>query len=207
MAKPKPVNWEIIEEPELYNFVEELISKYHGGDEASIEGVNYVIMWRHNVKQDQDNYILLADVSKSSDKMRELRPHDVVIGINKDAWSILDEDQKRVVIDSQLERIAVCVDKNDDPKEDDRSRHLYRLRRLEVIDDHTMRRRHNMTIHDVQEFVFCKFNIGDAEEGSYVADRLSDEKAEKTEKQEEKEDVIAESDDDVQSQLDDDSDD
>ena len=47
-------------------------------------------------------------------------------------------------------------------------------RRLEVLDDHTMSRRHNMTIHDVQQFVFDKFNTGDAEEGSYVAQQLSD---------------------------------
>lgn len=210
MAKPKPVNWELIEEPELYDFVEELVTKYHGGDEAtSIEGVNYVIMWRHNVKQDADNYILLADVSKSSDKMRELRPHDVVIGINKDAWSILDDQQKKVVIDSQLERIAVCVDKNGDAKEDDRSRNLYRLRRLEVMDDHTMQRRHSMTIHEVQEYVFDKFNTGDAEEGSYVAEQLNpsivsihnDKEIVPTdeydEEQEAKEDAVAEADEDT----------
>ena len=174
MAKPKPVNWQLIEERELYEMTQELITKFHGGKgDHNIEDVNCILMWRHNVKQDQDGYILLADVSKSSDKMRELRPHDVVIGINKDAWSILDEDQKKVVIDSQLERIAICVDKEGEPKEDDQSRFLYRLRRLEVIDDHTMSRRHNMTINDVQQYVFDKFNTGNAEEGSYVAEQLA----------------------------------
>lgn len=172
--KPKPVNWQLIDDPDLYDFTQDLIDKYHGGDK-DINGVNFVIMWRHNVKQDQDGYILLADVSKSSDKMRELRPHDVVIGINKDAWSLLDDAQKAVVIDCQLERIAVCVDKSGEPKEDDRSRNIYRLRRLEVLDDHTMKRRHGITIHDVQEFVFDKFNVGDAEEGSYVAEQLAEE--------------------------------
>lgn len=173
MPKPKPVNWQLIDnDDELYDFVGDLIDKYHGGD-RDLEGLNFVVMWKHNVKQDQDGYIVLADVTKSSDQARELRPHDVVIGINKDAWSVLEVDQRRVVIDCQLERIAVCVDKEGDPKEDDRSRRMYRLRRLEVLDDQTMQRRHSMTIHEVQQFVFDKFNTGDAEDGSYVAEQLA----------------------------------
>lgn len=176
MPKPKPVNWQIIEnDEELYDFVQELIDKYHGGDkDIGGVGINFVLMWKHNVKQDQDDYIVLADVTKSSDQARELRPHDVVIGINKVAWELLDATQRRVVIDSQLERIAVCLDKNDDPREDDRSRNIFRLRRLEVLDDHTMQRRHQMTIHEVQDFIHDKFNTGDAEEGSYVAEQLAE---------------------------------
>jgi len=169
--KPKAVNWELAEEPEIYRLVAGLVKQYHGG-KNSIDNVNYIVMWRHNVKQDQDGFIPLADITKSNDKVRELRPHDVIIGINKDAWSIMDDNQQQVVIDCQLERIAICLDKENNPKEDDRSRDIYRLRRLEVLDDHTMTRRHGITIHDVQEFVYSKFNEGDAEKGSYVADQL-----------------------------------
>lgn len=172
MAKPKPVNWGIIDDPELYNFVNGIIEKFHGG-EKGIEGVNFVLMWRYNVKTDQDGYILLSSVSKSSDQVRELRPHDVIIGINKDAWSILDDAQKRVVIDSQLERIAVCVDKQGEPREDDQSRTIYRLRRTEVLDEPTLKRRHGLTLQEVQEFVYNKFEEAGAEEGSYVANVLS----------------------------------
>ena len=173
MPKPKLVNWQIIEETEFYDRVGDLIQQYHSGDK-SIEGVNFILMWRLNVKMDQDDYVLLTDITRSPDKMRELRPHDVVIGINKDAWSFLDEAQQAVVLDAQLERIAVCLDKEDNPKEDDRSRTVYRLRRPEVLDEATLQRRHGMTMQDVQEFIHDKFSTGDAEEGSYVAEQLID---------------------------------
>lgn len=174
MPKPKPVNWQLIEEQELYDVVAELIEKYHGGKE-SIEQVSYVLMWRHNVKMDQDGYVLLADISKSPDKVRELRPHDVIIGINKDAWSILEPDHKAAVLDAQLERIAICLDKEDNPKEDDRSRPVFRLRRQEVLDENTLLRRHGVTLQEVQEFVYDKFKNAGAEEGSYVAKVMNDE--------------------------------
>jgi hypothetical protein len=176
MTKPKPVNWQIIEEDHLYTFVSELIEQFHGGDkEIGGVGLNFVLMWRHNVKMDQDGYIVLADVTKSSDQNRELRPHDVIIGINKDAWSILTPRQKQVVIDSQLERIAVCLDKDDNPKEDDRGRIIFRLRRIETVDGRVFARRHAETMQEVQECVYSKFKTGGAEEGSYVADQLVDE--------------------------------
>jgi len=173
--KPKPVNWDIIEEDELYDFVAGLVTKYHGGDgDTNLEDVNFVLMWRYNIRQDQDGYIMLTSISKSSDMVRELRPHDIVIGINKEAWGLLSENQRKIVIDCQLERIAVSVDKGSgEPKEDERGRRIFRLRRMEVLDDHTMQRRHGATTSEVREFIFNKFNTGDAEEGSYVAEQLN----------------------------------
>jgi hypothetical protein len=175
MAKPKPVNWQLIENgDELYGFVQDLIDKFHGSDkDIGGVGINFVLMWRHNVKMDADGYVVLADVTKSSDQNRELRPHDVIIGINKDAWSVLDAQQQSVVIDAQLERIAVCLDKDDNPKEDDRSRTVFRLRRIEVMDEPTLDRRHGMTLKQVQEYIHDQFETGGAEEGSHVAEVLS----------------------------------
>jgi len=158
MSKPKPVNWEMIDSSSpdnggLYDLCETLIRQFHSG-EKGIEGVNCFFMWRHNIKPDQDGFVYLADVTKSSDKVRELVPHDFIIGVNKLVWNLLDDKQKSILIDSQLERIAKCVDKDGNPKEDDKARQLYRLRRLEVLDDHTMHRRHAMTLNDVQQFAF-----------------------------------------------------
>ncbi len=168
MSKPKPVNWELIEanNTEIYDLIQGVIHQYHSGQNR-LDDLNYVLMWRHNVKPDQDGYIILAEVSKSSDKMRELRPHDVIIGINKAAWSWLSEVQKRLVVDYQLERIVQCLDKEDQPKEDDRSRLVYRLKRMEVIDDQTMMRRHNMNIYQVQEYILHKLK-GEFTSNSYV---------------------------------------
>lgn len=172
MSKQKPVNWELIEDNDLYTFVQELVEKYHDG-KNSIVGINFVLMWRHNVKIDQDDYLLLADITKSSDKVRELRPHDVIIGINKTAWNLMELHQKEAVIDAQLERIAECLDKEGNQKEDDQGRPLYRLRRPEVIDEQTIQRRHNTTIQAIQEFVIQKIKTAGAESGSYVANALA----------------------------------
>lgn len=178
MAKLKPVNWEFIEkddvlirEQDLYSVVHDLIMQYHITD--NIENVNYILMWRYNIKMDQDDYVLLADISKSPDKYRELRCHDFIIGINKDAWSVLDAQQKLVVLDAQLERIAVCVDKDDNPKEDTSHRTVYRLRRPEVLDEATIKRRHGITLQDVQEYVHDKFKTAGAEKGSYIDKALN----------------------------------
>jgi len=173
MPKPKPVNWKLIDDPCLYDFVQDLIAQYHGGDKG-IDGISFVLMWRYNIKQDPDGFIWLADISKSADKYRELRPHDIIIGINKDAWSILDIRQREVVIDCQLERIVKSVDKSDEPKEDDQSRPIYRLRKPQAVDDAVIIGRHNLVMHEVHEFVFDKFNMGKAEKGSYVADQLKE---------------------------------
>lgn len=190
----KPVNWGLIEYgDELYAFTNGILEKYHGnikeeqGQEQPDENsetsedvqsdkclANIVLMWRYNVKPDQDGYIMLATISKSSDQVRELHPHDFVIGINKDAWSVLDEQQRTVVIDAQLERIAVCLDKEGNPREDDRSRTIYRLKKTQAVDEQILQRRHGMSLHDVQEFVFNKLERAGAEAGSYVDQILSE---------------------------------
>lgn len=176
MTKPKPVNWELIdtnqaEDSALYQFVNDLKTKYHSGTNG-LSDLNFVLMWRHNIRPDQDGYVLLADISKSSDKMRELRPHDVVIGINKVAWQLLSETQRKLIIDMQLERVVVCLDKEDNPKEDDRSRLVYRLKRQEVIDEQIMSRRHNTTLSQVQEYISNRLS-GDFDKGSYVDQALN----------------------------------
>jgi hypothetical protein len=147
-TKPKPVNWDLIESEELYDIVGALIQKYHS---QNLSNINYVLMWRHSIKTDQDGFTLVSSISKSSDQVRELRPHDVVIGINKSVWDRLKDNEKDAIIDYQLERIALCLDKEGNPKEDDKSRLIYRLRRSEVVDDATIKRRHGTTIQEIQE--------------------------------------------------------
>lgn len=167
MSKPKSVNWELIDKnTDIYEMISNLISQYHSGN-LGLEDLNVLVMWRNNIKPDQDGFLLLADITKSSDKVRELHPHDVIIGINKMSWDLLNDQQKRCILDSQLERVVACVDKDNNHKEDDRSRPLYRLKRLEVLDDQTMIRRHNMSVHQVQDFINSRLQ-GTYEKNSYV---------------------------------------
>lgn len=171
----KPVNWRLIEHtesPEIYEFINDIIRKFHGGD-SGIEGVNILLMWKYNNKPDQDGYITLASITKSSDQVRELLPHDFIMGINNEVWSTLDVQQRTVVVDSQLERIAICLDNKKDIKEDDRGRTVYRLKKQLAVDEEVIRRRHGMTLNEVQEFAYDKlYQV--AEPGSYVHGVLSD---------------------------------
>ena len=171
MPKPKLVNWQLIDQSDNeYTVVYDLIEKHHA--DLKEKGVIVLLMWRHNLKLDQDGYILLADITKTPDKYRELREHDFIIGINKDAWSTFDQQQKDVVIDTQLERIAFSLDKEDNIKEDDRSRNIYRLRNAANIDHETIKRRHNLVISDVVDVIVSKMTIGNAQKNSYVASQL-----------------------------------
>jgi len=181
MPKPKPVNWELLstaptvnrgDDNSIYDIVSRLIQQYYSGDKSGLSNLGVVIMWRHNVRPDQDGFIPIADISRSSDKMRELMPHDVIIGINKSAWRVLSESQKQLIIDAQLSRVVVCLDKDGNPKEDDRSRIIYRLKRMEVIDDRELSRRHNTSLEKVQEYVSSKIS-GDFSKGSYVDQALN----------------------------------
>jgi hypothetical protein len=64
----------------------------------------------------------------------------------------------------------VCLDKDGKPKEDDRSRLIYRLKRVEVIDERLMLGRHNTTMDKVHEYVYNKIK-GQFETDSY-ADKI-----------------------------------
>lgn len=169
MAKPKQVNWELLysndNDNAIYQLIYDLISKYHRN---RIENVNCLVMWRHNNKMDKDGYIFIADINKSSDKVRELREHDVIIGINKNVWEMLSLNEKNTVIDTLLERITVSQNKSGEPKEDDRSRVIFRLRKPEVICHDTIRRRHSDSISNIRDKIRDKLNENLPQEGSYT---------------------------------------
>jgi len=174
MTKPRPVNWQLIDDQSINNISQNLISKYHSGRDR-LDNINIVYMWKHNVKPDQDGYLVITDISKSSDKVKELRPHDMIIGINKVVWSLLNDAQKNVVIDSQLERIAPCLDKDGNPKEDDKFRPIYRLRRPETLEDEKLVSRHGLNMQSVQSYVFDKLS-GSYERDSYIGTTMRENK-------------------------------
>ncbi len=159
--KQKPVNWCIIgrdnvsDSDGLYEILDTLMEQYH----EDVQGAVIVIMWRYNLKIDADGYIQLADISKTADKYRELQEHDYILGINKDTWSMLDDSEKRTVIDSQLNRIAISADKDGEPREDDRGRIIYRTKKEQVTisdNESVLLRRHGHTITEIQDKVVSK---------------------------------------------------
>lgn len=150
MSKPKPVNWQIIESTSpVSDMILNLMEKYH----SEIEGVVIVPMWRHGLKLDPDGFIMLAEIYKSADKYRELREHDLILGINKQVWDLISDHEKYAVIDSQLERIALVTDKEGNPKEDDRSRQIYRIKKEQVVDNEKIFSRHGCNSQTILDYI------------------------------------------------------
>jgi len=157
--KPKPVNWSSVDDDsDVYEIMNNLLRMYHS--DLSEKSLVVVPMWRHGWKIDADRYLTLAEISKSPDKYRELREHDLILGVNKIAWSLLDQVQKEVVIGTQLARVAIATDKAGNVKEDDNSRTIFRLKREQSIDSELMIKRYGgvrcVTLTDVIEFVVSK---------------------------------------------------
>lgn len=173
--RPKPVNYKLItqeDEPELYDLVDKLVEQYHGSE---LEGAVILLYWRSGWKPDADNLVRLAQVRLATDRERELREHDFTIALHDELFDILGVDQKRTVLDSQLTRVARATDKEGDPREDSLGRPVWRLRRSEYDDYQVSQRRHRMTLADVQSHVAERLGkCENAEEGSYVAEQLSE---------------------------------
>jgi hypothetical protein len=130
-------------------------------------------MWRTNWKINADKWLQQSDIQKSTDKARELREHDFIIGLNKETWSMLDDAQKRCVICYQLDRIAVKLDKNDDPCEDDRSRTVYRLRNDNSFEiEPQMQYRFHTTMKATIEHIVGRLDSA-AEDSSDVSTEIS----------------------------------
>ncbi len=174
MPKQKPVNWQLIEDPKIYNQLQDLINKYHQG-KNTINGVNIILMWKYNIKPDQDEYLQLADITKSPDKIRELRPHDIIIGLNKTAWELTTPAQQDTILDTQLERIAISTDKQDNPKEDDQGRTIYRLRKPQTTPNETIQKRHGTTTEEIMHQINQKLTplSQQAQPGSYIHTQLN----------------------------------
>lgn len=157
MSKPKPVNWSLIsQEDDEYTMLSEILRLYHG--DLTELGVSIVLMWRTGWKIDADKYLVLADISKTADKYRELREHDFIIGLNRDSWGMIDEQQRIAVMDTQVSRIAISTNRDGDPKEDDRSRYIFRLKREQSLNQELLMARHGMTQDDVVDFVVSRID-------------------------------------------------
>lgn len=175
MPKPKPVNWKFAyseDHPELYQMVSDLVSKYH----PDLKNAIFLVMWRSNWKLDPDKYIPIAVISKTNDLYRELREHDFIIGLNREMWDFLDQAQKEAVLDNQLERAVISMDKDGNPKEDDCGRTVYRLRKEHIEGFGCIQRRHKLNIPDIQEYIASKLDntqSPNAVPGSYVANALT----------------------------------
>ena len=165
--KPKAVNWDLItretDSYDVYKMLDDLMAKFH----QDIQGVIIVIMWRHNLKIDVDGHVQLADISRTADKYRELHEHDFILGLNKDTWSMLDDSEKRTVMDSQLNRIAISTDQDGEPKEDDRSRTVYRTKKEQVTladNESTLTRRHGHSMAEIQNKVASKMKWAEGDD-------------------------------------------
>lgn len=125
-----------------YRIMEDLI-KTHRKDLAE---ARIAIAWRFGWRTDTDGKLKLGTMSKASEFQRDLPKdaYDGVMQLNHEAFNggLLGDEQQRAVIYHELCHLEVAKDADGEPKQDDKGRTCFRIRK-----------------HDVEEFneVVAKF--------------------------------------------------
>jgi hypothetical protein len=134
-GKPKKVTYELIPRDDLigapiYGLLESLIVEHH--DE--LRHARVAIAWCTSWKADVDGRLTLGKCRKASDLDRELSAFDFVILLNRDFWqsTIVGSDQRIALLDHELCHARVALDEQGEPKEDERGRIVYRIRKHDI---------------------------------------------------------------------------
>lgn len=128
-AKLRPVNYKYISRQTdttgIYTLMDAIIAKHY----TMLTNANIIIMKRLHVKPDADGLTIVAEIKKSSDMMKELLEHDLIMVINDEAWEGLDGDEQKCALDTELSRAVISQDKQKNYKQDDCGRFVWRLKK------------------------------------------------------------------------------
>jgi hypothetical protein len=151
--KPKPVNYTRINPDEdaerIHPLIAELVKDHHSHLSAARIGA----AWRRKLKRDKDGLLVLGKCKKASDCDREFHDLDFVIILNQEAWSMLNDAQRRALVDHELMHANVARDKYGSPKEDVNGRAVYRVRKHDVEEFRDIITRHGCYKADLEAFV------------------------------------------------------
>lgn len=130
-----------------HKLMRDLIDKHH----THLRDARIAMAWRYGWKPDPDNRVKLGQCKKGSDLDRELHPYDFVILVNAEWWSMkgVKQEHRRALIDHELCHAQVDVDRNGQPKEDERGRTIYRIRKHDIEEFSEIVARHGCYTHDL----------------------------------------------------------
>lgn len=152
LPKPKPVNYELIEEDlnrEVYDLLHQA-RRYHPETAEAEIG----LAWRRDWKPNQDGQISLGKCVKASDLQREFMDYDFVIVLNRDIWVEPDwtDEKKLAILDHELCHAAVCLDDEGEVIYTERGRPAYRIRKHDIEEFREVIERHGCFKSDLQAF-------------------------------------------------------
>lgn len=151
--RPKRVSYELIEKsvhPEIYTMLADLVETHH--DE--IRRAKIALAWNLSWKPDVDGRCTLGKCKKTSDLDREFAAFDFVIILRRDFWwnPQVSDTQRRALLDHELCHASVTLDKFGDPKEDERGRVIYRIRKHDLEEFAEIASRYGCWKRDLEKF-------------------------------------------------------
>jgi len=150
--KPKQVNIELIEDfsSAPYKLMAEVRKKFH----PDTEKARIALAWRKGTKADVDGHVVLGRCVKASELQRELAVWDFVILLNHEVWNDKDftVDKQSALLDHELCHCEQVLDAEGDQKKDSNDRLLWRTRRHDIEEFHSIVQRHGVWKKDLERF-------------------------------------------------------
>lgn len=134
--------------PNLYAMVTDVLTRWHG----HLNSPHVLLFWQANWSTDKDGHTKLARISLSNDRLKELVEHDIIIDLNKELWNTLGNDKQIAVMDHEFCHVDILESEDGVPKQDERGRTCYRMRRHDLEEFNIVVKRHGCYMQDVQAF-------------------------------------------------------
>jgi len=154
--KPKPVHYTLIDPVDetgavIYARLRALISAHH--DE--LRDARIALAWNTAWKPDVDGRCTLGLCKRASDLDRELSAFDFVIVLRREFWDAptVGEQQRNALLDHELSHATVALDRDGEPKVDERGRTVYRLRKHDIEEFGAVVARWGLYKRDLEWFV------------------------------------------------------
>ena len=154
MDKPKQVKVELISPfavpmAEPYVLLAEVRQSYH----KDTQEAKIALAWRKDTKADSDGHLVLGRCVKASELQKELVDWDFVILLNHEVWTEekFDVQKKRALLDHELCHIDTS-EGEDGHKTDSKGRKLWRLRKHDIEEFHSVVAHHGCYKSDLERF-------------------------------------------------------
>ena len=144
----KKVNYRLIEVgSEPYDVLSEAVC-WH----CELSEANIALAWRIETPEDKDGHIVLGRCVKITDLQKEFAEYDFIIVLNQEYWGEFNHAQKLALVDHELHHAARATDADDLPKQDERGRPVWRVRKHDIEEFHAVVERHGCWKKDLLRF-------------------------------------------------------
>ena len=136
---------------ELYEVMNKLVAKFH----QHLSSAAIVLVWQSDLKPSPEKKIQLGKCIKVSDRDKLLHGNDFAVLLNKDIFEsdMLNDDQRRAILDHELCHAQVKRDKKGKPKLDDDGKPIWRVRKHDLEEFRQIVERHGCYANDIIDFV------------------------------------------------------